>query len=278
MNIVFICQKIFFRKTKRNYYRQFICSLLIIGLFFCPWSLLSEEKNVRLNPSYAQDQIVSGQVIFRFKYGNSANISTLQKIAAVENNLQLTNIRSQLGATFIRPVIDPILLKNLKSVSPVDEFFIMDHDEEFSFPNVKSLLESIPAVISVEPVQKYSITDIIPNDPLYSSQNHLPQIFAPAAWEITQGDITVIIAIIDNGFDMNHPDLQSNYWINLIELNGQTGYDDDDNGLIDDISRYDFGDDDPIPQCGPTRSSSYRYGTHVAGIAGAIGNNEIGIT
>jgi subtilisin family serine protease len=47
-----------------------------------------------------------------------------------------------------------------------------------------------------------------PNDPSYGSQWHLAKIAAPAAWDVTTGSNTVIIAVLDSGIQMNHPDLQ----------------------------------------------------------------------
>ena len=51
------------------------------------------------------------------------------------------------------------------------------------------------------------VSDLIPNDALYSSEWHLPRIAAPAAWSITTGSSGVIIAIIDTGVD-GTPDVQ----------------------------------------------------------------------
>ena len=66
-------------------------------------------------------------------------------------------------------------------------------------------------------------------------------------------------------------------WVNDLEANGVTGVDDDDNGYIDDIHGWDFGNDDADPMSSPPGSPDRDHGTHCAGIACAATNNNIGI-
>ena len=110
----------------------------------------------------------------------------------------------------------------------------------------------------------------IPNDPLYGNQWYLPAVKAPEAWDITTGDTTQIIAIIDTGVDWDHPDLDDNIWRNWDEVAGN-GLDDDGNGKVDDIRGWDFVNSDNNP------NDDNSHGTHVAGIAAAEGNNGVGI-
>lgn len=95
---------------------------------------------------------------------------------------------------------------------------------------------------------------------------------AKAAWKITQGSRDVRVAVVDTGINLQHPDLQSNIFTNLAEINGLTGVDDDQNGYIDDVQGWNFiaNNNSPLDDMG--------HGTHVAGIIGASGNNGIGIT
>ena len=123
-----------------------------------------------------------------------------------------------------------------------------------------------------------------PDDPQFGSQwvlNNTGQtggtpdadIDAPEAWDITTGGMTadcdeIIVAVIDNGADLNHQDL--NFWKNLDEI-PNNGVDDDGNGYIDDFDGWNvFTDSDNI-----TVAS---HGTHVSGIATAIGNNTTGVS
>ncbi|MBX9769096.1 MAG: S8 family serine peptidase [Bdellovibrionales bacterium] len=111
----------------------------------------------------------------------------------------------------------------------------------------------------------------VPNDKNYSNQKEeLRRMEVEAAWDLTTGSPSVIIAIVDSGISANHPDLKNRLWKNTAEI--VNGVDDDKNGFIDDTYGWDFVKNDNIPEDGSN------HGTHVAGIIGAEGNNREGIT
>lgn len=118
--------------------------------------------------------------------------------------------------------------------------------------------------------------DSAPNDPFYSQQWYLDRIEAPAAWDIVTPDSSVVIAILDDGVHFGHPDLAAARWENALEVNGQIGIDDDNNGYVDDLYGYDFIDKDGDPTPNPVGGEN-SHGTHVAGIAAATRNNRLGI-
>lgn len=93
---------------------------------------------------------------------------------------------------------------------------------------------------------------------------------APSAWSITTGNPSVIVAVVDTGCQINHPDLAGNIWTNPGEIAGD-GLDNDGNGFVDDVHGWDFSDGDNDPQ------DATGHGTHVAGIAAAAGDNNRGI-
>ena len=95
------------------------------------------------------------------------------------------------------------------------------------------------------------------------------------AWKLTAGDSRVIVAVIDEGVDFEHPDLKDNMWVNEAEKNGQTGVDDDGNGYIDDIHGYDFYSDTVL--FNNPKAPYSGHGTHVAGTVAAVNNNGIGV-
>ena len=92
----------------------------------------------------------------------------------------------------------------------------------------------------------------------------------PEAWDVTVGAPSVIVAVVDTGVDVVHPDLAPNVWTNPGEVAGN-GVDDDANGFADDVRGWDFVEDDASPQ------DEEGHGTHVAGTVGARGGDGIGV-
>jgi thermitase len=120
----------------------------------------------------------------------------------------------------------------------------------------------------------------VPNDPDWGNQWSLAQIGLPAAWNVTTGSAGIIIAVVDSGVYLGHPDLASKVWTNPGEIRGN-GIDDDLNGKVDDVNGWHFFQQwtpsGYVPVGNANVTDDFGHGTHVAGIIGAATNNGLGI-
>ena len=165
---------------------------------------------------------------------------------------------------------------------PNNQYFMVNLAQE---PNYDALISGKLHFEGIEYVQPNYINKmhIEPNDALYAQLYHYV-VSCPQAWNITTGSEHVLVAVVDSGINLEHPDLQANIFINHAEI-PDNGIDDDGNGYIDDWIGWDFADapelaeialGDYLDQDNDPDDENY-HGTHVAGIIGAVGNNGIGV-
>jgi len=142
------------------------------------------------------------------------------------------------------------------------------------------------------------LTQAAPNDSMFGLcywqyQPSRKDIHLLEAWDVTQGDSSTIVAIIDSGVLRDHPDLGGtdggwgNLWVNQAELHGLPGVDDDGNGFVDDVWGWDFvnaDSTDPAARPGEDWQDADAdpndfavHGTACAGIVAAIANNGSGV-
>jgi hypothetical protein len=145
----------------------------------------------------------------------------------------------------------------------------------------KILARKISQLQDIEYAEPIYIRELCftPNDPMLNDQYMHNIVKTFEAWELLDTTKTTVIAIVDTGIEMDHEDLAANIWYNSNEMGldsegrpkESNGIDDDGNGFIDDWRGWDFAHNDNNPTPGHT------HGTHVAGIAAAHSNNNIGI-
>lgn len=220
-------------------------------------STLSPKLKGKLSHSskLKKEKFVPNELIIKFKAG--VNSDTLKKKYSLETKKKL----KFKGAEVVK-------IKNGQKVE-----------------SLVNILSKDPSVELVQPNFKYYPAS---NDPLYKelwgldNQGQEVQgipgvkdidIDAPEAWEKLNNPKEVVVAVIDTGVDINHPDLQGKIWVNAKEIpNNQK--DDDGNGYVDDVNGWDFYNKDNTvfdPEDGD------EHGTHVAGTIAAVPNNGVGV-
>ncbi len=210
-----------------------------------------------------QQQIVPQQVMVKLRSG------TLKK-AFVPAALQ--SIQKRYSITRIEPVFPDRF-----PVPGASDWRILHYADNRDPRDLASLLHSLPDIEIAEPRRLYPLV-AIPNDSLFPQQIHLAQISAPQAWDIAKAEQgNVVIAIVDGGTELTHPDLQANLWYNPGEI-PDNGLDDDQNGFIDDIHGWNFANDSGDPSPLPNQPVNGYHGTHVAGLASAVSHNRIGVS
>lgn len=156
---------------------------------------------------------------------------------------------------------------------------------EFAEPNymafaLGSASEPISPISPISPIMNggdpkpgnYHNVYAYTHQPLYSLQWGINAIHLPELWAADNNNNSdrAIIAILDTGVDIEHPDLAANIWTNPGET--ANGYDDDNNGFNDDLHGWDF-----VNNTGDIHDFN-SHGTHCAGIAAAVGDNNVGMT
>ena len=204
-----------------------------------------ETPTVRPTPDWTAPH-VPGQLLVKFADASAAGTMAL----AAQTGMSVQNTIPQLGIAVV-------------------EAPGAGSDAEMAA--TAAALEANPAVEWAEPNYTFTL-DAVPNDPSYNTTQapYLNRLEMPAAWDYTTGRPEVVIAILDTGVTLSHPDLAAGIWTNPLEI-PDNGIDDDGNGFIDDIHGWNFPDGNNLIY------DDYGHGTHVAGIAAARINNETGI-
>jgi len=216
--------------------------------------------------------IDDGKIINEYGIELKSDIPQIYKITLHDNKKQT--------------VLDAVnMLKKLKSVRFAEPNYILDIASDTIIPWQEN----------------------VPNDELYSEQYGLEQIKAPLAWTKTKGEYVskdkinpnqkeVLVAILDTGVDLDHPDLKDNLYYNyseskrIVNPDGTTSYVCDNNGIDDDKDGYidnfcginvqtmkleKVDETDKFNNHAPY--DDHGHGTHIAGIIAATENNNIGV-
>ena len=131
-----------------------------------------------------------------------------------------------------------------------------------------------PGVAFAEPVFIYQASKT-PDDPRYKDLWGMTAIDAKDAWTKTTGSKDVVVAVVDDGVALTHPDLKPNLWVNPQEIAGN-GADDDGDGFVDDVHGANLVDKNGDPSAVDAGDAPW-HGSHVSGTIGAAGDNHTGV-
>ena len=258
-----------------------ICFILVITIVFPVKGTITKSVTHDSMPFtyHTNNEFVSGELIVKLKndavFHKSAfimlnakhHVYTFKKLFPNVEDTLLDNIyilHIPKEANIFSIVLDYALSPDVVYVEPNGIAYACGTPDDEFFSNQWSL-QNMGQVIRIQKALG-PITL-----PFRCSGTFDADIDAPEAWDLETGNPDVVIAILDTGIDYTHPDLMENIWENMNEIPGDS-IDNDGNGYIDDIRGWDFAYDDNDPQ------DELGHGTACAGIAGAVGNNGIGIS
>ena len=271
----------------------FVLSLLL-GVMAIPMSAQvvsndNEDEVNKVNARMASMDYREGEVLVKFKSGSavqvkrrangkfqSSGVSSVDALLGQLGAEEMEELMPRTGAKMSQRRVKSFAGTEVKDKNLGKLYRLkLNAEKEIMVQEAIEQLEASSEVEYAEPNYKVYIMsdDDYTLEPLFSQLWGIQAINMPSLWRVPK--ITQkrpVIAILDTGIDITHPDLADNIWTNTAEAEGEEGYDNDNNGFRNDVHGWDF-----INQTGNIRDNN-GHGTHCAGIAAAVGNNLIGVT
>lgn len=263
---------------------RLLCLGLATALCAMPMAAADSDADVVRLSDASRFDYRPGQVIVKFKDSSAATLghkSGVRRfrsagVTAVDRTLAalgVTEVENLMPLTGSAPLRRSMPAFNGRPVEARDmgKAYLLTLSADVA--EAVSKLAALPDVEFAEPnYTVHALEAEVPDDPFYNQQWGLQQINMYSLWgEEVLSKEGPVIAIIDTGVDIMHPDLQQNIWTNPREAAGASGYDDDANGYADDVHGWDFVNNTGV-------LADYNgHGTHCAGIAAATGYNGMGI-
>lgn len=275
----------------RSSYLSRIIFSLFLGVMAMPtFSQVSNDNEDEVNKvdQRSAHDYVPGQVLVKMKDGSPANVQRVKGKFKSAGIGQLDAVLREFGVEGMEQLLPHEkpgrTLRKAKAFNgdviqerDLSQLYLLQMNAEKAMETQQLIerLSALPEVEFAEPNYKAYITadaNSFGDEPLFSQLWGLSAINMPQLWGVKKiSQKRPVIAILDTGIDIAHPDLAANVWTNAAEAEGEEGYDNDNNGFKNDIHGWDF-----INQTGTIRDFN-GHGTHCAGIAAAIGDNRLGV-
>ncbi|WP_052573429.1 S8 family serine peptidase [Haloferula sp. BvORR071] len=226
--------------------------------------LLLSSSALLAGKAAAEDAYVEGEVLVTFKSGVATETA---KTALGKRALGLTQKFDHLSAR--RNRVSAMVREKARKTKDLIADLKDDPDVETVEPNY---IRRVSAVSTADPdfSKLWGLHNTGQTVNGSASTSGVDTKFSQA-WALARPNPSeVVVAVVDTGVDITHPDLAANIWTNPGEIPGNS-IDDDGDGRVDDVHGYDFASNTAI------MTDSGEHGTHVAGTIAAIGQNGIGV-
>ena len=250
-------------------------SLLLIALFFISLSGFAQE-NI---PEYMDNTLIikftdalefekyKAKSIPEAQVFTSHNVGQMRAVWKEEFSSHLEISMARKGRSV-----------DLRVFEELENIFEISYSSDIDAITLARKISNLPGVEYAEPKFIYKTHDETTNDPIINRTINFHRF--DRAWDIAKSSSDIIIGIVDSGVNYGHEDLKDKHWVNEDEIQGN-GIDDDNNGFIDDYLGWDFWDftsaSGELVQDNNPFATNNPHGTHVAGIATAMPNNNLGL-